>query len=331
MAQRSDRLTGNRGERETELSLSVPLWLPGQKSARQNFAQIGADQFAAETAQARLAVAGEVRERLWAVALAQEASAEAEQHHHHLEILAKDVARRVDAGDLARTDRLLASQEALKAQSAIHAAQARLQEARTRFTALTGLPEIPVPEPEVLANPSIDQHPKLQAAKTSLDQARANSRMVAGNRSDPPIIGMSMRREQEIAGAGNSRSLGVALQIPIGTAARNRPLDTAALTQVETASRAVEQIGFTLQAEIDVAGQQLRAARLANESASAQAALLVEHTALLNKAFQLGEAGLPELLRAQSSLHEANVALRQQRTAIGIAHARLNQAFGVFP
>lgn len=331
LAQRSDRLTDDRGARETELSLSAPLWLPGQKAARQQAARIGAGYLDAEIAQARLAIAGDVRERLWAVAAAREMAAEAEQHHHHLAALAQDVTRRVGAGELARTDGLLATQEVLKAQAGIHAAHARLQEARTRYTALTGLPDIPVPEPEAAANLSIEQHPKLHAARRVLERAQATGRVVASNRSDPPTIGLSMRREQEAVSGGLSRSLGIALQIPIGTAARNRPLDTAAFTQVQTASAELMQIGVALQAEIDIAGQQLRTAQQTSETASAQAALLGEHTALLEKAFRLGEGSLPELLRAQASLHEIRVAVRQQDIAVGLSRARLNQAIGVFP
>ncbi|MES2830553.1 MAG: TolC family protein [Pseudomonadota bacterium] len=331
MAQRSDRWTDNRGERETEVSVATPVWLPGQISTRREAARLGTDRFDTEIALARLTLAGEVRERLWAVALARDMLAEAEQHHHHLDMLAQDVKRRVGAGDLARTDNLLAIQEVLKAASGIHLARSKLEEANTRYTALTGLSEVISPEPEVLENLPIEQHPKLLMAKKSLERAQAAGRVTASNRSDPPTIGISMRREQEREGSGFSRSLNLAVQIPIGTATRNRPLDAAAYTGIQTASVELMQINVALQAEIDIAGQQLRTAQLANTNAAAQAALLSEHTALMEKAFRLGEGSLPELYRAQTSLHEATAAVRQQHNAVGLASARLNQAMGALP
>jgi cobalt-zinc-cadmium efflux system outer membrane protein len=38
-----------------------------------------------------------------------------------------------------------------------------------------------------------------------------------------------------------------------------------------------------------------------------------------------------DMLRAQSVLYEAEVAERQQRVAVSLAHARLNQALGITP
>lgn len=56
-----------------------------------------------------------------------------------------------------------------------------------------------------------------------------------------------------------------------------------------------------------------------------------EHTQLIEKAFRLGERGLAELLRSEVLSHEADVAVNQQQIAVGLARARLNQAFGVIP
>jgi outer membrane protein TolC len=331
LSQRTDRWTDQNGARETEVSVSAPVWLPGQKTARQSMAQSTADDLEAQIIQARLVIAGEVRERLWAVASAREALTEAQDHQHHLEGIAEEVGRRVKAGDLARTDGMLAQQEVLAAQGAVASAQLRLTEAMTRYRLLTGQTDIPAADPEPLTSSMRDPHPRLLAATAAMQRAQAYANVTNTVRSDPPTVGLSMRREQDRSTVGASRSVGVAIQIPIGTNARNRPLETAAHTQLVSATAEAAQVDLVLRAEIEQARQQLQTSQEALAAATARAALTREHTDLIGKAFRLGERGLGELLRAEALSHEADIAQRQQRVAVGLAHARLNQALGIMP
>lgn len=331
LAQRSDRWTDRNGVRETEVSVSAPLWLPDQRSARQNFAQSSSVALEAQLANARLALAGEVRERLWGVAAAREALSEAQDHQHHLEAIAEEVMRRVKAGDLARVDGMLAQQEVLAAKGAVAAAQVKAQEALTRYSTLTGQADIPAAEPELLAPAMQEPHPRLLAARTALERAQASLNVVSKTRSDPPSVGLLMQHDQGGATADSSRTIGIAVQIPIGTNARNRPLETAARTQIEAATAETAQVETTLRADSELARQQLATAQQSLEDASSRAALTREHTQLIEQAFRAGERGLVDLLRSQALSHEAEVAERQQRVAVGLAHARLNQALGVIP
>jgi outer membrane protein TolC len=331
LAQRSDRWTDQNGVRETEVSVAAPIWLPGQKAARESLAQSSSDDLEAQIAATRLALAGEVRERLWAVAAAHEALSEAEDHQRHLEAIAEEVSRRVKAGDLARTDGMLAQQEVLAARGAVAAAQTKLQEALVRYRVLTGQPSIPALDVEPIAGNMAEPHPRLAAVRTALQRSQASFQVVNRTRSDPPTVGLSMRREQDNFAGPASRSVGIAVQIPFGTAARNRPLETAARTQIETATAEAAQAEVMLKADIDLAREQLEAAKRSLEAASSRALLTRQHTELIEKAFKAGERGLADLLRSQALSHEAEVAERQQKVALGLAHARLNQALGILP
>ena len=330
LAQRSDRWTDQNGIRETEVSLSAPVWLPGQKAARQGLAESSSEDLEAQVASTRLAIAGEVRERLWAVAAARAAFEEAEDHEDHLEAIADEVMRRVKAGDLAKIDGILAQQEVLAARGAVASARAKLQEAQARYTTLTGQSDIPSTEAEPIAAGMRDPHPRILAARTAVKRSQASLDVVNRTRSEPPTVGLLMRREKDSATSAAS-SVGVVVQIPIGTNARNRPLETAAQTQIASATAELAQTEATLQADIDMAKLQLTASRQALEAATSRLALAREHTALIEKAFRLGERGLSELLRSQSQLHDAEFAESQQRVALGLAHARLNQALGITP
>lgn len=331
LSQRSDRWTERNGERETDVSLSAPVWLPAQKSARETLARTSADTLEAQIAEAKLALAGEVRERFWAVAGAREALLEATDHQHHLEEIAEEVMRRVKAGDLAKVDGLLARQEVLAAQASVSAAQAKVQEALARYQTLTGQQDIPVPQPEPVANAMQEPHPRIVAARAVLQRSAASLEVVNRTRSDPPTVGVSLRQEKDRPATPASRSITLGVQIPIGTAARNRVQETAARTQIETASAEVTQVEATVRADTALAREQLATADQALEAAAMRADLMREHTRLIEKAFRLGERGLADLLRSKALSHEAEVGERQQRVAVGLARARLNQALGVMP
>ncbi|MFM9433020.1 outer membrane protein, heavy metal efflux system [Janthinobacterium sp. CG_23.3] len=331
LAQRSDRWSERRGKRETEISLSAPVWLPGQKATRAALADANATELDAQSAAARLALAGEVRAKLWEVAAAREKMAEKRDHQHHLEELADEVARRVRAGDLARSDGLLARQEVLAAQSDVAAAAGQAAQALAGFRTLTGLADIPKPEPEPIAEQAPPRrHPRLAAAARATQRAQAALALAGANRNPPPTLGVSARRERDGSG-GAARSLGFAVQIPFGGASLNRPLEAGAHTQVASSAAELAQAGAAIESDIALAREQLTLVDGALQTASARAVLTREHARLIEKAFRLGERGLADLLRAHVLAHEADMAERQQRVALGLAHAQLNQALGIIP
>ncbi|MEC4721635.1 TolC family protein [Noviherbaspirillum sp. CPCC 100848] len=331
VSERSDRWNNRAGSREREISLSAPVWMPGQVSARRMQADAEAAELEARIASLRLTLAGEVRERIWAVAAAKESLAEATLRQNTIEATAGDVMRRVKAGDLARTDGMLAQQEALAAKAGVVDTQLKLREALLRFTTLTGITDIPPMEPEPLAAVAVESHPRLYASKAAVRNAQALLDVASKTRSEPPTVGVALRREREAFGGETASSVTLGIEIPIGTVARSRPLETAARTRLATASAEASQSEAMLQADIALAREQMSASEQALDVSASRVALAREHAQLIEKAFRMGERGLADMLRAQSLLHEAEAAERQQRVALGLARARLNQAFGVSP
>lgn len=331
LAQRSDRWNDNRGRRESELSLAAPIWLPGQHSARQRLAQANTTDLAAQLANTRLQLAGEVRERMWAVVAAREALTEAQEHLAHLAALSNEVMRRVKAGDLARTDGLLAQQEVLAARAAVTLAQAQLNEPLARWHTLTGQKQIPPAEAEASGSATLEQHPRMIMAHTVLQQAEAALGVAHAVRADPLTVGMALRREHDNAGAAAKHSLAVSVQIPLGNQPLNRVQTSAAQTRIDRASAEALQTKATLATEIELARSQLTATREALDNMTARVALAREHASLIEKAFRLGERALTDALRARALVHDAHLLEIHQRVALGLAHARLNQALGILP
>jgi len=329
----SDRWMARRGQRESELSLSAPVLLPSQHAARRLLARTGGDELDARQLQAKLAIAGEVRLRLWEAAAASAVLAEKQDYLDHLTRLAADVQRRVRVGELARSDGLMAEQEVHAATADLTAARSRAAESLSRWRLVTGASGVPDLPPEALpvADGATAGHIRLRAALATRTRASAAQEVAAANRQAPPTVALSVRRERDTAGAASAGSIGIALQIPLGGALRNRPGEAAAATELATASAELAQVQASVEAELQLAHEQLGYARQALDAATARAVALREHTALFDKAFRLGEKPLAELLRSQALSHEAALSLRRQHIMLALAHAQLNQAYGIIP
>ncbi len=332
LSQRSDRWHDNTGVREREIGVALPLWLPGQRAARQAAAEAELKSAAAGADLLRLRLAGQLRGLAWSLAglSAERASLQAQQVY--LQALAADVERRVRAGDLARTDALATQGERLANEAELLAAEQRLQAERERWTALTGLPgdEVDANEPETAA-PDLEAHPQLaqlaQAAEAARRQLDATRRDIA----EAPELSVGYRNERDAYGQSGRGSVTVGLRIPFGTAQRNAPLRAAAQGTLDQALAEQDRTRLELAAELAAARGDLRSADAQAAMQRERAGLLRQRATLLDKSFRAGETALPELLLAVQAAAQADAALARQQAALGKARAGLLQASGVLP
>lgn len=331
LATRQGRAQPDGTSREHEVGVSWPLWLPGQRTARE--AAASAEVLAAGQAlrAARLKVATDVREAQVAL-LEQEAEIrEAESQQRALLSLADDVDRRVAAGDLARVDAMAARAELLAVTNTLRQSRQRLREAQLRWAALTGLPSAPPPQPWQAPTGSGDEHPELALAVSNL--AAARSRLAAVERSgrEPPELGVRVRRETAPFGAGSENSVGVSLRVPFATESRNQPLLAAALADVEQAQVQEQRVRERLALDIEGARAAVTAADEQLDVERTRATLLRERATLLERSFRAGETSLPETLRALALATQAEAAVQRQQAAQFRAQARLDQILGRMP
>ena len=334
LSHRNDRLQSNNGARETEVALAVPLWLPGQKSAKQQAADSLSSLSQLSEAEGKLRVAEVVRELHWQIAELQASQSLSKQQTSTFAAIASDVDKRVKAGDLARADALAAKGELLSAQAAQSQAETQLEAAKRQWTALTGLAQTPdatfasaeSPSPRQLA-----EHPELLRAEQQVDLARKRLDLVAkSNRSAPELI-TKFRQDIPGHGQGSAYSLGLAVRIPFGTDDRNAPLQAAALTELDIAQRKEQVLRAQLSARMESAKAAAEASQLQLQTEREKAALLNERAKLIRAAFNAGETSLPELLRAASAAAQADYSAARQEAAFGLARARLQQAYGQLP
>lgn len=334
LSHRDDRLQGNTGKRETEVGVAMPLWLPGQRAARAGTADAAVAQAQAAELVARLRLAGELREAAWQLAALHSEVAEAETQARALKQLADDVERRVRAGDLARADALTAQAELLAASARQWDLRQRLQAAGARWTLLTGLPTAP----GLVAAAAIDgaaearaPHPELQLARQSTELARKRVELLRHSRRDAPELSVGLRQDMPGRGEASQGSLVVGLRLPLGTDDRNRPLEAAALAELDVAETHEQRLRERLDSDMAAARHAQQSAEAQLEAEGARASLLRERATLIDKSFRVGETPLPELLRALAAAAQADSAVARQTAALGLARARLQQTFGFLP
>lgn len=331
LSHRDDRLQGNAGRRETEIGVAVPLWLPGQRTARAATAEAAAAHAQAADQVARLRLAGELREAAWQVAALQVEVVQADTQAQSLKQLADDVERRVRAGDLARADALAAQAELLAASALKTDVLQRLQAARSRWTLLTGLIATPDLPTDAATDVSATVHPELQLASQSTELARQRVELMRRSRRDAPELTVGVRQDTPGRAESSQGSLVVGLRLPFGTDDRNRPLEAAALAELDVAQTHEQRLRERLDSDIAAARDAQRSAQAQLDAETARVGLLRERATLIDKSFRAGETPLPDLLRALAAAAQADSAAARQTAALGLARARLQQALGNLP
>lgn len=330
---RSDRLTDDAGANEWEAMLDVPLWMPGQRDARQSVAAALGGQADGLASLLRWEIAGRVREAVWTATLAQGRLRQAEEAFASARALAATIDKRFAAGELARVDLLLARQETLEREAEQQAAQVEVETALTQYRLLTGqtdLPEDPLERVADLETVPTD-HPLLREADGTLGVARAERTRTQRDRRGNPTLSLGGTRTQDGRGADAADAVQLEISIPFGLASQSAPA-LAAAERLYT-ERTTDLHRARLEAEQALAVARVSQRGVADALAVAERRHTLAHEALdlVRRAFDLGESDLTALLQAEARAREASVALELRRLEQGQARARLNQALGIVP
>lgn len=326
-----DRVGSNAGRREWEIELAAPLWLPGQRAARQSEAAGAEAALAAARSVLRLHLAGRVREAGWAVAAARAALDTAQQRETSARALETGVLRRHAVGELARLDANLAQGERLAAHADVAEAVTALHAAEQTWRALTGLPAPAALDEERAANDTGEDHPQLTAAAAALHATQARLRTAQASHRDAPELALRLVRERDAAGEPWGSALGVQFKLPFASAPQTRLNDAAARAEIAEAAATLEQVRLARTLAVERAGAELDSAARRYDAAQARQALGADTLRLAEKAFALGESDLATLLRLRATALDANAERARQRVARAAAVSRLNQALGVLP
>ena len=327
----TDQAFQDKRQRSTEIELSTPLWLPGEGTATRAVAQAALTRLDAQLAAARLAVAGEVREAAYALALAEQQAAVADRRVENARGLERDIASRVRAGQSSQLDHDLVRSDLLEAEANAAAEHAALAAARAALLSLVGRPVPPASFEEPLAAAEIEQHPRLQAALRAVDAARAELRLAEISDRDSPEIGVVAGRNRDVRGDDYDSTIGLRLRVPFATEGRNAPRRAAAQAEVSAALAEYAAAQREIRLDTDTSRAALAAAEEQSTLLDRRLQAVRDSVRRLERAFAAGEIALVEVLRGRVALFEAELAEARNRMAVLRARAHLNQALGAVP
>lgn len=329
----NDRLNSRAGRQEWELEIATPLWLPGQRAAKQSRIRSQQALLTAQSAAQRLALASQVRDAWWQLATAQAGVQAAARRLDSAQALQADVQRRWRAGDLARTDANVAQAESHTARMEWMAAQRERDNAQAAWRMLTG-----APPPDDFANEAvastpagIDSHPALVAASAVADAAQSQLRLLDHSEREAPELALRWVRDRDITGEPYAGRIGVQLRIPFSSEPKTSAELAGMRAELLEAQTERERLREQIALDAERAQRDLESTMRMIALARQRALLSADTLQLLQKSFALGETDLPALLRARAEAFTADAELARQQLARSAAISRLNQALGAMP
>ncbi|HEC60609.1 hypothetical protein LCGC14_0440980 [marine sediment metagenome] len=319
------------GLQEWEGVVEMPLWLPGQKQQQLSLSEKLSAELPAYKQQIRLAASAEVRKLVWDVVLANTAASEAYEIWQSAQKLQKDVSARVKAGELAGTEGLLATTNALEMQNQYMVKNSDLGQAFTIYRAITKAQSLPARYVEVLVNKrEIDQdHPDLRMLDQRISTLRSEQDIARFDGAINPSLSVGIRRERDNNDERFSDSMGVGINFAFDDDVYRGPAIAnagKALADAEIARQQLErELNITLYTylhDLETKRSQLALVNDQNETTE-------QYLELQQRAFDLGDLDLVSLIRSQSLASEAHN--RKRALEIDIQHtiAMINQALGV--
>ena len=339
---RTDRPGSQQGQREIEVGLAAPLWLPGERARSAAMGDAQWQQVQSQQRAAQWQLAAQVRQAWWDWQRARSDLALAQDRLHSARQLAADVQRRWQAGDLARTDGLQAQAVAAQAEAAQAEAQGALQAARAALSAWGALPGTapgaPAPQDwraEPLADAAAqavpDTHPALAQAQAQAQVARHTAELAAVQRRANPELSVAATRGRDQAGERYRQSVTLGLRIPLGDNALAQAKEAAAQADALEQETRLQRERERLAQDLHAAQARVAAAQAQSDAAARHAALVQETLGHVDKAFRLGEADWPTRLRAEQDAAQAQRQLARARIDAAAAVSALRQALGLLP
>ena len=239
------------------------------------------------------------------------------------------VRRRQQLGDAARIDAIQA--EAALAQARAQLAQAGSREQAAEATLRFRFPGLPVVAPTALSAPPaltgdtgewvariLEHNHELALAEGEQQRAGLLAERARRERLPDPSIGVAWSRER----GGEENVLGAYISVPLPGTARSAAADAAGAQQAAAGHRALA-VREKITAEAAGLVRMAQAALPAWQAARTAADRLAESARLSERAYQLGEGSLGELLTSRRLANEAELAARESQLEALALHYRL--------
>ena len=312
----------------------VPLWMWGQKAASQKITEESKQAAEHYIVALKHEVAGLVRDALWTLRLMENRRELARQIYEVAEKLTAVVRRRVELGDLARADELLAESDQLEKKTALVQAEAEVMHARKAYQNLTRMNRAPRRLEEILSKlKGLDErHPSLAASNASVERAQAEvefTRLSKQGNQPTILVGTDSTQIDRQGSFGTGTN--IVLQVPIGGDDWHAPQVAQANLTLNEKIVQRETLRRQLEKALHEAQHTLEVDRAALDIAERRKAIAETQISMSRIAFEAGEVALIDYLKiqagAQSAIRDAaeRAILVQKDTSV------YNQVVGVMP
>jgi len=329
----NDTVGSDDGFRQWEGGLEMPMWLPSQRDRRGKVADLAEGEADAVRNLQHWRMAGQIRELLWSLYIAESERALARQALEKVKTLEVDIAKRVAAGELARTDLILSQNETLAREAVRVSADAAYEVLLQNYHLVTGLTNVPAQIDETKAgiNTIGDAHPALVAARFASERMRAERDQVRGEKYANPLLFVGSKSEKSESGVSYDTALIVQVNVPLGSRVHAAPKTAAAELRLSEAVSELATVRRELKNNLIEATAELRRTAQSVDLTERQQQLASEGMRLTRRSFELGESDVFMLLQAGVQALESEHDLRISRLKQGRALSRYNQALGVIP
>lgn len=327
-------LNQHAGMTEIQTGYQIPLWMWGQKEASEKVtdeARKAAEKYGIAL---KHELAGLVRDALWNIRLVENRRELARQIHEVAEKLVGVVQRRVELGDLARADLLLAESDQLEKKTALVQAEAEVMHTRKAYQNLTRMIRAPRRFEETLSpRKTLDErHPALTAANATIERAQAEVEFTRTSKqgNQPTILvgtnSTEVNQPGKLGTGGN-----IVLQIPIGGDDWHAPQVAQANLVLNEKIAQRETLWRQLEKALHEARHTLEVDRAALAIAERRKAIAETQINMSRIAFEAGEIALIDYLKIQAGAQAAIRDAAERAILVQKDMATYNQVVGVTP
>ncbi|MDF1582526.1 MAG: TolC family protein [Methyloprofundus sp.] len=321
------------GAYEFDGSIQVPVWNWGQRDAGLQLAEQTGQSAAHQAKAIKLKVAGLVRETLWLLKLEDLRYELAKKEFSLAEQLMQTVQRRVDLGDLPRSDFLLAQSESLQKKVELIHQEAAVMHARKRYYFLTQTHKMPeqISEEQSIEITISEAHPELAAINATIAEKKARVEWIEKQGSGQTTVAIGGVTER---GSRNDRainSITFAVNVPFGGSAFLAPQIAAANRDYVVAETEKMHTYRALLARLHEAAHELEVELAQLAITQQMQANAEEHLKMADLSFTAGEINLTDFLRVQAQAHRAIKNAQESGVRLQRDIAFYNQALGVMP
>ncbi|PPD04820.1 MAG: hypothetical protein CTY29_03800 [Methylobacter sp.] len=314
--------------------VSVPFWKPGQSETEAAIADKAAQDADNQGIAVKLRVTGLVRASLWDLALQRVRYEQAQSELDIYQQLHDKIEKRVELGDLPRSDLLLSQTELLQKQALLTQAEAELMHARKRYSSVTQINKVPAEYRENLAAVAeiSHHHPALAAINSQIARKQAEIAAVKAIGAGQPDVGIGINTDESFDPRSNkTESFNISFNLPFGGSTHLAPKLAAINVELNQLMAQRDQLLRDLEQAYHEAAHNLEVNEVELKIANQLKTVSEQFMNMTELSFSAGEINLIDLLKIQARNQQAILNAKERAVILERDKATFNQAAGVMP